>query len=665
MTRLSTLLAVSCLGSGIALLGGRALLERQAPLTPLSSTRLLESTWRRSPDPQRRREAALLLQARAAAAGDLVRQRQLLRHQGWGGDPLAALVLKLDARAAEALDRRQSAARLWRSLLHRFPANPASADALYSLGRRAPALRADLLRRFPAHPAALAAALEAGPAPAARAAGLLHLARWGPRWPGAEERLRQACLGSSGRWTPVQRQRLASALAELGDAEAALACLPPGIRLDAPSQLVLARTLLRGAPERQPQALRLLLDLAGRSDAGATAAEAVRLLGSQEGAAADAAVALLPAPWREGPVLAARRALASGQRAAVLAVLQRWPRDPASWDLQWEAARRRLLAADWPGARILLEAIPTRPLPPPLAARLIFWQGYAQQRLGDTAQARASWHGLERSNPGGYYGWRASVRLGRGDLRLAAAERPPASLWQPLASGDAALDRLWRLDQSTEAWETWRHQRGGGRAESSGDLLLEGRLRQGVGDDWTGLAQLDQALLRLPGEACASHRELELALHPDRFGAAFRQEASRHGVSAALLQGLAKQESRFTPGVQSAVGAVGLMQLMPDTAAELAGRRLSTAELEQPRRNIALGSLYLARMLRQWQGNPLLAVASYNAGPGAVAGWIHPRLRQAPELWVEAIPYPETRLYVKKVLGNAWSYQERLLPACS
>jgi soluble lytic murein transglycosylase len=57
-------------------------------------------------------------------------------------------------------------------------------------------------------------------------------------------------------------------------------------------------------------------------------------------------------------------------------------------------------------------------------------------------------------------------------------------------------------------------------------------------------------------------------------------------------------------------------------------------------------------------------VASYNAGPGAVQGWINPRLKNEPELWVEAIPYPETRLYVKKVLGNAWSYQQQQRPRC-
>ncbi|MGL6132905.1 MAG: lytic transglycosylase domain-containing protein, partial [Prochlorococcaceae cyanobacterium] len=112
-------------------------------------------------------------------------------------------------------------------------------------------------------------------------------------------------------------------------------------------------------------------------------------------------------------------------------------------------------------------------------------------------------------------------------------------------------------------------------------------------------------------------------------------------------------------------GAVGLLQLMPATAEELLGRPLQVDELEQPALNASLGARYLRQLLQRWQGNPLLAVASYNAGPNAVAGWIDPRLSSEPELWVEAIPFPETRLYVKKVMGNLWSLQEPRPPACS
>ena len=685
MTRLSLLLAVSCLGTGAALLGGRALLDQRPALTPLTSLPTLERARRWSPDPERRREASLLLASRLEGRNEPGGELRLLRGQGWGRDDLAALVLKRQAQARQKLAGAAAAEPLWSRLHRRFPGHPADADALYALGREQPALRRQLLHDFPAHPAALAAALEAGPAPADRLRGALHLARWGPRWPGAEARLRQVCgVGASG-LSPAQRARLATGLAEVGDGEAAVDCLaggggPVNAALSADDRLVLARALLKGSPKRRAQGLALLGGIPSRWPRSPAAGEAVRLLSQQDGPEVAAALQQLPPPWRDSPPVLVHRALAAtpdagGEGAAEivpLALLRRWPDDPASWDLQWELARRRLLASDWSGAEALLQAVPPERLPPPLAARQRFWLGYAQRQLGRDEAATTTWRQLRLHHPGGYYGWRAAVQLGEGDLALDARRlggAPPsgkaAGAWDPLASGDARLDRLWRLGQSTEAWEVWRHRRGSRPPQDSRELLLEGRLRQGVGDDWTGLGQLEKASLTLPPERCELMPQLERSLHPRRFEEAFRSAAEREGLSEDLLLGVAKQESRFTPAVRSAVGAVGLMQLMPDTAAEVAGQPLSGADLEDPKRNTALGARYLRGLLAQWRGDPLLAVASYNAGPGAVQGWSDdPRLHSAPELWVEAIPYPETRLYVKKVLGNAWSYQGERKPSC-
>ena len=84
--------------------------------------------------------------------------------------------------------------------------------------------------------------------------------------------------------------------------------------------------------------------------------------------------------------------------------------------------------------------------------------------------------------------------------------------------------------------------------------------------------------------------------------------------------------------------------------------RAPRTHAREPERNASLGARYLADLLDLWQGNPWLTVASYNAGPGAAGSWVSPELDQEPELWVERIPYPETRLYTKKVLGNLWAY---------
>ncbi len=646
-------------------MGGRALLARQPALTPATATDRLEWLQHWDADPWRRREASLLLAARSKEPRE---QRQWLRGQGWGPDPLAALVLKQDALAAAALGRPETSLALWRQLQRRFPGDPASADALYALGADTPGKRGQLLQRFPAHPAALAAALAAGPEAAERRRGALHLARWGARWPGAEARLRQVCREDGPDLSPQQRGQLAEGLAELGDAEGALRCLGSTRNgLGASGRLSLGRALLAGDSQQQRQAEQLLLDLVRSAPTAPEAEAAVRLLAQQGSPAAAAALARLPPRWRDSaPVLARRILEAKPPDAAALKLLRRWPLDPASRTLQWDLVRERLLAGRWSAAMALLEAIPTDQLPPPLAARQSFWIGFIQQQLGDGAAARATWEALQRRHPGGYYGWRAAVRLGRGDLQLDAGPHTPADRtdWRPLASGDGTLDRLWRLDQRTEAWETWRHRRGRRAPDGSRELLLEGRLRQGVGDDWTAFGLLEQASLKLDGNQCALERELERSLHPLRFEAAFRAAATQAGLPMELLLGVAKQESRFSPAVRSPVGATGLMQLMPATAAELAGGPVTEQVLEDPAGNASLGARYLAQMLRQWDGDPLLAVASYNAGPGAVAGWLGPRLRSDPELWVEAIPYPETRLYVKKVLGNVWSYQQGSEPGC-
>ena len=669
------LIALTCLASGAALAAGRQLLlQLVPPLTPQSPEATLRQARHWSVDPERRRDAALLLSGREGTVP--AERTRLLRGQGWGPSPLAAVTLKQAALAAEASGQVAAADALWQQLRDRFPSQAASADALYALGRRSPALRRQLLERFPAHPAALAAALESGQA--------LHLARWGARWPGAEPLLRQSCLRRSPALGADERQTLAAALAQLGDGEAALTCLGPA-PASAALQLSMAMALLHGSENAQKQGQERLLALARQHPSSPEAEEAAALLAQQSDAGALQALTQLPAKLRDTAAVQAR--LAQEGQVPWRRVLQRWPQEPSSWDLQWELARKALLQRQWGAASTLLASLDSRLLPTPLAARQLFWQGYSANRLGRQEQAQSLWRRLLAISPGGYYAWRARLRLGEAvaaDPRRPAAAATPAATaghgssgsvdgaaersWQPLASGDAHLDALWRLGQPLEAWETWRHRQGGQAPQGAQELLVEGRLRTAIGDDWTGLGQLEQAGLRLGQTSCSSQWQRELQQHPRRFADAFGQAADGAGLDPALLLAVARQESRFTPAVSSAVGAVGLLQLMPETAADLAGTPQTTAALQDPARNAALGARYLRQLLDHWHGNPFLAVASYNAGAGAVQGWLGagaPDAQREAELWTEAIPYPETRLYTKKVLGNYWTYrQEEGRPPC-
>lgn len=657
--RFPALLTASSLGVFAALAAASGLLRQLPGPSPQQHKALLALEQHLAPDPRRRREAALL---RASGSGHDPRRRQrLLRGQGWGSDGLAAVVLKQQALDAAALGNTERAERLWRRLLRltRLADEPASADALYALGREQPALRQRLLQRWPAHPAALAAASERGDR-----SGALHLARWGARWPGAQRRLQAACQGPGP--TANQRQHLADGLAQLGERDAARRCLA-GTPPLASTLLRLAETDLLAEGRDHDRAVEELLGLIHKNPTDPAAEQAVRLLGADPGAASHAALGQLPrALLNTAPAQAGLASRHSGI-AATLTVLNRWPDDPASWELQWQQARRAALAGRWQEARRVLDAGGPRleaTMPVALQARRRFWLGMSQWHLGDHAGARRRWQQLLAERPGGYYGWRAALRLGKAVATPGFSKTPQGRGWQPLQSGAALVDDLWRIGQTLEAWEAWRTLQGGRPPTGSRALLAEGRLREAIGDGWTGLGQQELALLRLkPGE-CRLQQLIELNLHQPRQQAALRAAARAEAVPLHLLLGVAQQESRFQAGVRSVAGAQGLLQLMPATAAELAGTELAGNALEDPRRNALLGARYLRQLLERWGGDPLRAVASYNAGPNAVARWTTPRPQREPEVWVEAIPYPETRHYVKTVLGNSWSHAAPRLPVC-
>lgn len=135
-------------------------------------------------------------------------------------------------------------------------------------------------------------------------------------------------------------------------------------------------------------------------------------------------------------------------------------------------------------------------------------------------------------------------------------------------------------------------------------------------------------------------------------------------TSWALANGITRQESSFDQNAVSWAGARGMMQLMPGTAREQAGKLgvgYDSSRLHDPDYNVMLGSAYFQRMLNTWDGSVPLAVASYNAGAGNVRKWINaygdPRTGRVDMIgWIEAIPFSETRGYVQRVIENSVVY---------
>lgn len=141
--------------------------------------------------------------------------------------------------------------------------------------------------------------------------------------------------------------------------------------------------------------------------------------------------------------------------------------------------------------------------------------------------------------------------------------------------------------------------------------------------------------------------------------------AKQTSVNPLFIFAVTRQESAFVHDAKSTAGAVGLMQLLPSTAKQTAqknGLSFTPQDLIKPEKNIALGSRYLDHLLGVFDGNRILAAAAYNAGPTRVKKWLNKEKgAQLPyDVWIETIPYKETRGYVQNVLSFSVIYAYRL-----
>ena len=142
------------------------------------------------------------------------------------------------------------------------------------------------------------------------------------------------------------------------------------------------------------------------------------------------------------------------------------------------------------------------------------------------------------------------------------------------------------------------------------------------------------------------------------------QQAQLRGLHSSWIFAITRQESAFMDDARSPVGAMGLMQLMPSTAKETARKfsipLASPQQAIDPNLNIQLGAAYLSQVHAQFNGNRVLASAAYNAGPGRVRQWLKNANHLAFDVWVENIPFDETRQYVQNVLSYSVIYGQKL-----
>ncbi len=285
-----------------------------------------------------------------------------------------------------------------------------------------------------------------------------------------------------------------------------------------------------------------------------------------------------------------------------------------------------------------------------------YWRGRAALALpdekGDANQnALIDLRRLARQR--NYYGFLAADLLHmppRLNHALNRRNRESETRVKSIPSVARALE-LFALDDLTNARREWLNV---SQRLSLKDLAVAANLAAEVG--W-----LDQSIRT--ANAADLYDAVELRF-PTPWQLTFRKEGYASGLPVALLYAIVRQESAFDATARSGADARGLMQLLPSTAS-LTARRLGLkppqkADLARPEVNIKLGSQYLASLLLRYNGTLQYAIAAYNAGPFRVDRWLKESPDSDPDVWTEAIPFRETRNYVKNVMAFRRVYQQRL-----
>ena len=280
-----------------------------------------------------------------------------------------------------------------------------------------------------------------------------------------------------------------------------------------------------------------------------------------------------------------------------------------------------------------------------------FWQARALYETGDESNAKQLWSKIAPEHS--YYGFLSADRLNldysidglvaqvalskAAEVAIAVAGVQRIREWLALSKPYNARRELNQL-KDTQPKEFWLHAA----------ILFNA---------WQWHDGAIQAISR-SGQYASF--ELDVS-HPSPFIETVRRESVRYGVPEHWIYAIMRQESRFIHDISSGAGAVGLMQLLPITARQIARRqglnRPSRGDLVTASVNIRLGVAYFKQLLDSMNGNPVFALAGYNAGPRNSKLWQNSSRVSDPAIWVETIPFTETRNYLKKNLFNFVIYE--------
>ncbi|GAA5523476.1 soluble lytic murein transglycosylase [Microbulbifer aestuariivivens] len=430
---------------------------------------------------------------------------------------------------------------------------------------------------------------------------------------------------------------------KMSNEQAQLAALARSVH-HSPEQLLEHQRFLKGKPEYRQIALHGLRRLAAESASNALAAwhhyDAGYLFEDFE----------RQSFLRDVALQFARR----NNLAALQQLIQESENFSDERTIEW-LARQALREQNWAQMEFWIDQLPEKARN---HERWLYWRArILEERHGPSRNEEAAGLYRQAAQQRSYYGFLAADTLGQ---NYSFVDRPapiPPLAVEEMAARPAML-RARELQALGELYHARREWDYATRGMSPTELLAAGRLAS----NWGWHHKSIRSVL-----AADYLDDLELRF-PLAFSDIVTDVSQRIGKESTLdpylIYAVARQESHFSHDAKSGAGALGLMQLLPSTARATARRAgvpfRRNWDLLSPSTNIALGGFYLSTLLNRFDNNRILAAAAYNAGPTRVAQWLRETRQQLPyDIWIETIPYRETRHYVQNVLAYSVIYAYR------
>jgi soluble lytic murein transglycosylase len=347
-------------------------------------------------------------------------------------------------------------------------------------------------------------------------------------------------------------------------------------------------------------------------------------------------------------------------------------------EYRWKIAQDKANAKDYVGAWQWAEPIVTNNPNSILAPRAGFWVAKWAALVGKQQESQTAYEYVISQFPYSYYAWRSATMLGLnvGNFDSVRLMKPEVvAVLRPLPpAGSDTFKELYLLGQDRDAWLQWQTEFQNKIQPTVAEQFTEGLILLARGENLLGIDKISKLEDReIPAEL-AQYQTLSKqitywqARYPFPYLREIEKWSTERQLNPLLVTALIRQESRFQPKIKSVADATGLMQLLPSTAKWIAPQiklDFKTINLENPNDNIMLGTWYLDHTHQQYKNNSLLAIASYNAGPGNVSKWLQTLTTQDPDEFVEQIPFDETKNYVRQVFGNYWNYLRLYNPEIS